>query len=380
MQFLKRTRTALCCFALTPLVLIGIGREIMLTRTPPRDAALLQEISLRETPLRESLTGEFSLRGTVSLDAPLAQDTARDEAPSLPSTHAAAGLADMPATPALPARLPAPAPAATTAKFFTINEVLAKRAAQNNTAQPIRLAAIDPSLPIVSDAPPLSPAPHGNDPFGLSLFRAPEGLLWRKWRAVQQQMESEIATIEACRRAAAECDSNAARQFLTLAGAARAVEGRARLTEVNRSINTSIRYTTDLVQHGTPDYWSAPLDTLASGRGDCEDYAIAKYAVLREAGVALSDMKIVLLRDNLRREDHAILAVMSEGEWMVLDNHLQFPVAARELTHYAARYALDDGGVSLFASPYAENHMPKTAEVAMSASGDFTRVALRPSM
>lgn len=379
MQFLKRTRTALCCFALTPLVLVGIGREIMLTRTPPRDAALLQEISLREIPLRESLAGEFALRGSIALEVPL--DAAHDEAPAIPSAHATAALADMPAAPALPARLLAPA--ATTAKFFTINDVLAKRAVQNGTAQPMRLAAIDPNLPIVSDAPPLSPAPspHGNDPFGLSLFRAPEGLLWRKWRAVQKQMESEIATIEACRRAAVECDSIAARQFLTLADAARAVEGRARLTEVNRSINTSIRYTTDLVQHGMPDYWSAPLDTLASGRGDCEDYAIAKYAVLREAGVAASDMKIVLLRDNLRREDHAILAVLSEGEWMVLDNHLQFPVAARELTHYAARYALDDGGVSLFASPYAENRMPKTpAEVVASTSGDFTRVALRPSM
>lgn len=372
MQFLKRTRAALCCFALSPLVLLtGIGRDLVVTRFDPREPVLLREVSLPETPLPD-----LSLRNTL-IEAPLAQDMARDVARG---AHAAAALADLPAVRAVPAQpAPAPAPAATTAaKFFTINEVLAKRAAQNGaSAQPVRLAAIDPTLPIVSDAPPLSPAPapHANEPFGLSLFRAPEGLLWRKWRDVQKQMENEIATIDECRRAA-DCSSDAARRFLALAASARAVEGRARLVEVNRSVNQAIRYTTDLAQHGIPDLWSAPLDTLGSGRGDCEDYAIAKYAVLREAGVATGDMKIVLLRDNLRREDHAILAVMSEGEWMVLDNHLHIPVAARELTHYAPRYALGDGGVSLFASPYAQNRAPEAAP----AGADFARVALRPSL
>ena len=40
----------------------------------------------------------------------------------------------------------------------------------------------------------------------------------------------------------------------------------------------------DFTQHGEADRWSAPLATFATAKGDCEDYAIAKYVALREAG------------------------------------------------------------------------------------------------
>ena len=42
----------------------------------------------------------------------------------------------------------------------------------------------------------------------------------------------------------------------------------------------------DLAQWGVIDRWSAPLETFTTGRGDCEDYAIAKYVALTAAGVA----------------------------------------------------------------------------------------------
>jgi hypothetical protein len=76
---------------------------------------------------------------------------------------------------------------------------------------------------------------------------------------------------------------------------------------------------------------------------------------------------------------------MSEGEWMVLDNHLRIPVAARELTHYAARYALTESGVGLFATPYAGHRAreisPEIPSMAAAlASRDATRLALRPSL
>ena len=40
-----------------------------------------------------------------------------------------------------------------------------------------------------------------------------------------------------------------------------------------------------MAQWGVPDRWSPPLETLATGRGDCEDYAIAKYVALTAAGI-----------------------------------------------------------------------------------------------
>ena len=72
--------------------------------------------------------------------------------------------------------------------------------------------------------------------------------------------------------------------------------------------------------HGVADRWSAPLATLATGRGDCEDYAIAKLQMLRSAGFADRDLYLVIVKDLVRRADHAVLVVRAEGRMLLLDN------------------------------------------------------------
>ena len=68
--------------------------------------------------------------------------------------------------------------------------------------------------------------------------------------------------------------------------------GRARLGEINRAVNLSIKATSDWSQYGVDDFWSAPLATIEKGAGDCEDYAILKYLALREAGVSPDDLRL----------------------------------------------------------------------------------------
>jgi hypothetical protein len=48
-------------------------------------------------------------------------------------------------------------------------------------------------------------------------------------------------------------------------------------------VNDSIAHADDDEQFGG-DEWLTPLETLALGRGDCEDLAIAKYLLLLAAG------------------------------------------------------------------------------------------------
>ena len=86
------------------------------------------------------------------------------------------------------------------------------------------------------------------------------------------------------------CPSYAA-QFLRLIKAVKAKSGRDQLDEANRAVNMAIRYVSDYAQHGEADRWSAPLATFATGKGDCEDYAIAKYVALREAGFPEGDLR-----------------------------------------------------------------------------------------
>ena len=63
-----------------------------------------------------------------------------------------------------------------------------------------------------------------------------------------------------------------------------------------------------------------PLLTLTTGSGDCEDYAIAKFVALRRAGIAPEDLRIVIMRDTIGGEDHAVAAVRLDGHWLTLDN------------------------------------------------------------
>src|SRR3546814_3425211 len=54
--------------------------------------------------------------------------------------------------------------------------------------------------------------------------------------------------------------------------------------------------------------------------GDCEDYAIAKFFVLRDLGYANDKLRIVILMDRIRRIGHAVLAVYALGDILILDS------------------------------------------------------------
>ncbi len=94
----------------------------------------------------------------------------------------------------------------------------------------------------------------------------------------------------------------------------------AKLEAVNRYVNARVSFVDDIRQYGVADNWTAAADTLRRGRGDCEDFAIAKLQLLRRAGFAEKDLYLVILRDALRRADHAVLVARADGRLLVLDN------------------------------------------------------------
>jgi predicted transglutaminase-like cysteine proteinase len=159
------------------------------------------------------------------------------------------------------------------------------------------------------------------EPFVARHRMRPNGPLWTKWSAVMADVERDNPVIVGCREAGPECSSGAARRIGAIVDAARAREGRARIGEINRSVNLAIRPQDDLVQHGIVDRWTAPLSTFAAGRGDCEDYALAKIVLLREAGVPAQNLRFVIVAEKRNPlEHHAVAAVRHEGRWLILDN------------------------------------------------------------
>jgi predicted transglutaminase-like cysteine proteinase len=93
-----------------------------------------------------------------------------------------------------------------------------------------------------------------------------------------------------------------------------------KLQTVNAAVNHAIIYTTDKNQYGVEDYWALARETLASGRGDCEDIAILKIWMLRAAGFAAEALTLVVVKEQARDLHHAVLVVRLGGLNLVLDN------------------------------------------------------------
>ncbi len=131
----------------------------------------------------------------------------------------------------------------------------------------------------------------------------------------------------------------------------RGVEARRQLAEVNRTVNR-VRYRDDRNNWGRPDYWAAPQEFLARG-GDCEDFAIAKYLALRALGYGAEDLRLLILFDSRRAMAHAVLAVVLNGQVLVLDNLRAAILPLGDLTHYRVRYSVNERGV--------RRHLPRNS-------------------
>jgi predicted transglutaminase-like cysteine proteinase len=109
----------------------------------------------------------------------------------------------------------------------------------------------------------------------------------------------------------------------------------------------------DWAQYGYADYWASPLQTLTSRAGDCEDYAILKYVVLRHLGMAAGDLRLVIVRDTSLEAQHAILTVRMERKWLILDNRTMAMLDAEQVSHYEPLFVMNDEGVKIVSAVLA---------------------------
>jgi predicted transglutaminase-like cysteine proteinase len=195
----------------------------------------------------------------------------------------------------------------------------------------------------------LAAALRSTEPFGLGAWELSAGPLNDKWQALARKLDDDRVQIALCDGDREHCVSPAALRFLAIVDQGRTRDGRARLGEINRAINLAIRPASDLAQYGEEDVWSSPLATFSRGAGDCEDYAIAKYVALRQAGIAARDLRIVILHDTLRREDHAVAAARLDGHWLMLDNQRMAMIEDADARFVRPRFVIDDTGIARYA-------------------------------
>lgn len=102
----------------------------------------------------------------------------------------------------------------------------------------------------------------------------------------------------------------------------------ARLKRVNEFFNRRIRFSSDQEIWHQSDYWATPMETLAKGAGDCEDFTIAKYFTLLNANVPVEQLRLIYVKARIGgmnsnlQQAHMVLAYYEspDAEPLVLDN------------------------------------------------------------
>lgn len=90
------------------------------------------------------------------------------------------------------------------------------------------------------------------------------------------------------------------------------------LARVNTLVNRVIRPTTDMAYYGVEDYWVAP--GLADGvAGDCEDYALEKWTLLRQQGFPAAAMSLAMVSLPEDKRHVLLIVTTTEGDY-ILDN------------------------------------------------------------
>jgi len=173
---------------------------------------------------------------------------------------------------------------------------------------------------------PPAPVRGGGPRWRACIAMAAAALLWL-------QAPSQAWDADRMRVAAAALGPRAdapARELQALLTQAAGWDEAARLEAVNGHFNRHIAFADDALVWHQPDYWASPLEALARGEGDCEDYAIAKYFALVAAGVPVARLRLVYVRAQLpagashpaRMQPHMVLAYTGRepDDPQILDN------------------------------------------------------------
>ncbi len=188
--------------------------------------------------------------------------------------------------------------------------------------------------------------PSPDEPFGGATTALSQGSLVEIWRGVRDALAGDYLMLGACVDSIAEARGSEVALW-KIVEEARQYRGRTRIGHINRAINLAIRPV-------VPSGWIGALDAVTLGNGDCKAYAVAKYFVLREAGIAAERVRLVIVHDRRHAEDHMVVAVYQAGSWLVLDNLTMWLVPDTDEPYYAPRYVFDHNGMHRYGPATAE--------------------------
>ena len=130
------------------------------------------------------------------------------------------------------------------------------------------------------------------------------------------------------------------------------LKNKLRLTQ--QFFNT-VQYLTDEIAFGQADYWASIGEFISTG-GDCEDFAIAKYRALVDAGFPAEQLRVVLVEDTVTGLDHAVLSAELDGQTYILDNQYSDVMDAHYVNTYRPLYSMNQYTIWVHQKPAASDN------------------------
>ncbi len=161
-----------------------------------------------------------------------------------------------------------------------------------------------------------------------------------QWRRVLTNFLTERVAFSRCIADSTSCTTAALTNWRRIVHLADSLGPRQKLGTVNSYFNRW-PYRQDRELYGLSEHWATPREFM-SRAGDCEDYAIAKYWALREVGFGPDDLRIVILRDEIRNVSHAVLAVYLVEDIVILDNLSEQIFSHSKYKHYVPQYSMNE--------------------------------------
>jgi len=127
-----------------------------------------------------------------------------------------------------------------------------------------------------------------------------------------------------------------------------------KLQKVNEFWNKRIQFMDDPEAWGLPDYWATPMESLGHEKGDCEDFAIAKYFTLLASNLEVAQLRLIYVKAKIGGpsssivQAHMVLGFFKtpDAEPLILDNLLNDIHPASRRTDLVPVFSFNSQGIS----------------------------------
>jgi predicted transglutaminase-like cysteine proteinase len=181
---------------------------------------------------------------------------------------------------------------------------------------------------------------RGQSLFGSTEISSEDLKALPQWARVLSKMKTERKAFSACLNSPSACKSAGLKSWREVQTAAKGKPELEMLKVVNGYFNRW-PYKIDRELYGVSEFWATPQEFMKRS-GDCEDYSIAKFFVLRDLGFGNDNLRLVILKDRIRNIGHAVLAVYALNDILILDSLTDLIFSHTKYRHYVPQYSMNE--------------------------------------